>query len=130
MNHIFGLFLLFSVLVSGIVFTPSVFAENHVNGTSTNGTSSNPPSTGESMGMEDEVEFEVIEDEEIMEEEEVMEEEIIETILSPLKQIKEGISPENVVCKDGLELVLKISGQPACIQSTSVEKLIAWGWAQ
>ena len=48
----------------------------------------------------------------------------------PLKQIKNGIEPTNVTCTEGLELVLKQSnGNPACIKSSSVEKLISRGWA-
>jgi len=124
--------------------SPSSFAENHVNGTANNGTSTNSTSTEENMVVDDEMEFEMtgneddvtndeelMDDEEVMgDEEEMMEDEMPEAVLSPLKQIKEGIAPENIVCKEGLELIFKISGQPACIQSTSVEKLIAWGWAQ
>ena len=48
----------------------------------------------------------------------------------PLKQIQNGVGPINVTCTEGLELVLKFSnGQPACIQPSSVEKLIERGWA-
>lgn len=48
----------------------------------------------------------------------------------PLKQIQDGTEPTNVTCTEGLELVLKLSnGQPACIKSSSVEKLIERGWA-
>lgn len=48
----------------------------------------------------------------------------------PLKQIQEGTDPSNVTCTEGLELVLKLSnGQPACINPSSVEKLIQRGWA-
>ncbi len=60
----------------------------------------------------------------------VTEDEIPPAVLSPLKQIKSGIVPENVVCKEGLELVFKLNGQPACVKTTSVQKLIAWGWTQ
>ena len=48
----------------------------------------------------------------------------------PLKQIKDGTNPTNVICTEGLELVLKQStGQPACIKPTSMSKLIERGWA-
>ena len=48
----------------------------------------------------------------------------------PLKQIKDGITPANVTCTEGLELVLKQSnGKPACIKPTSVWKLMERGWA-
>lgn len=48
----------------------------------------------------------------------------------PLKQIRDGQSPTNVTCTEGKELVLKQSnGLPACVNPSSVEKLIARGWA-
>ncbi len=50
--------------------------------------------------------------------------------LPPLKQIKEGIEPKNVQCKSPLELIFKSSGEPACVKTTSVQKLINWGWTQ
>ena len=52
------------------------------------------------------------------------------TPASPLKQIKEGVEPENIQCKESLELIFKSSGQPACVKETSVQKLISWGWTQ
>jgi hypothetical protein len=50
--------------------------------------------------------------------------------LSPLKQIKEGVEPENIQCKESLKLIFKSSGSPACVKETSVQKLISWGWTQ
>lgn len=48
----------------------------------------------------------------------------------PLKQISQGIDPSNVTCTEGKSLVLKKSnGLPACVNFSSVEKLIARGWA-
>ncbi|MDH3277216.1 MAG: dienelactone hydrolase family protein [Nitrosopumilus sp.] len=48
----------------------------------------------------------------------------------PLKQINEGVEPTKVTCTEGLELVMKISnGKPACLQPSSVSKLIERGWA-
>lgn len=45
-------------------------------------------------------------------------------LLSPLKQFKSGISPNNVICKEGLQLVLKNwKGNWVCVKNTSVEKL-------
>ena len=50
--------------------------------------------------------------------------------LPPLKQISQGVSPSNVTCTEGKALVLKQSnGLPACINPSSVEKLIIRGWA-
>ncbi len=50
--------------------------------------------------------------------------------LAPLKQIKEGVKPENIQCKETLELIFKSSGEPACVKTSSVQKLVSWGWAQ
>ena len=45
-------------------------------------------------------------------------------ILSPLKQSKLGIQPDEITCKEGLELVMKKSnGQPICVKGTSVKTL-------
>lgn len=144
MNNNFGIFLLFSILVTGLLVNPLAFAqETPVNATETDtsnststettDTSSNSTSPeSETMVVEDELEIELdTEDEMTGTEDEVLEAEIMEeVVLSPLKQIKDGILPENVVCKEGLNLVFKINGQPACIQTASIEKLVAWGWAQ
>lgn len=153
MSNTFGMFLLFSMLVTGLIVNPVAFAqETPVNATETTDTSnststettdmtesSNSTSTGdEAMVVEDELETEIETEDEMAEteddmtetEDETMEAEMIPTVLSPLKQIKEGVVPENVVCKEGLELVFKLNGQPACIKTTSIQKLIAWGWTQ
>ncbi|MFB5620498.1 MAG: dienelactone hydrolase family protein [Nitrosopumilus sp.] len=50
--------------------------------------------------------------------------------LSPLKQISQSIDVSNITCNEGKVLVLKQSnGLPACVNSSSVEKLIIRGWA-
>lgn len=50
--------------------------------------------------------------------------------VSPLQQVKNGVNPTNVICVDGMELVLRYTdGKPACIKSSSVSKLIERGWA-
>jgi len=52
------------------------------------------------------------------------------TVLSPLKQLKNGILPEDIKCKEGLILTIKISdGSPACVKPKTAEKLIERGWA-
>ncbi len=114
MSNNFSLFLLFSVLVTGLMISPAYAQEPPVNATDTM-TESNSTATGdESMIIEDEVT--------------ITEAEIIPTIPSPLKQIKEGTMPESVICKEGLGLVFKLNGQPACVKTTSIEKLTVWGW--
>ena len=44
-------------------------------------------------------------------------------IESPKKQLNLGVSAEKITCNDGKVLMLKSSGMPACVKSTSVEKL-------
>ena len=133
MNNNFGIFLLFSILVTGLIINPSAFAEETtVNATDTidmaessNATSTETTDMTESNSTSTGDDIMVIDDE-IM----ITKNEMTESIPSPLKQIKEGIVPENIVCKEGLGLVFKLDGQPACVKTTSIEKLIAWGWAQ
>jgi len=52
------------------------------------------------------------------------------TVLSPLKQLKNGILPQEIKCKEDLILTIKISdGSPACVKSETKAKLIERGWA-
>ncbi len=52
------------------------------------------------------------------------------TVLSPLKQLKNGILLQDIKCKEGLILTIKISdGSPACVKSETKAKLIERGWA-
>jgi hypothetical protein len=57
-------------------------------------------------------------------------EEVYLTSLAPLKQIKEGVEPKDVQCKSSMELIFKHSGDPACVKSTSVQKLVSYGWTR
>jgi hypothetical protein len=43
--------------------------------------------------------------------------------LSPKKQSKRGISAENIVCKSGLELVIRTNGDPACVKPETAIKM-------
>jgi len=50
--------------------------------------------------------------------------------LSPLAQTKNEILPEDVSCKNGLELIFKSTDDsPACVKPKTVEKLVERGWA-
>ena len=51
-----------------------------------------------------------------------------EMIDSPRKQMQSGIAPEDVICKSGLALMIRASGDAACVKSTSVEKLTTAGF--
>ena len=47
----------------------------------------------------------------------------------PIKQMKKGIAVENIVCKAGLELVIRSNGMPACVSSETAEKMTRLGIA-
>ncbi|MGI0010405.1 MAG: hypothetical protein ACREAE_03290, partial [Nitrosopumilaceae archaeon] len=52
-----------------------------------------------------------------------------EGIKSPLLQVKDGTSPSDVVCKEGLELILKVrDGSAACVTPSTASALIQRGW--
>jgi len=48
---------------------------------------------------------------------------------SPRKQFVEGVLPNEIICKEGLELITKYNGSPACVKLESVQKLVKRGWA-
>ena len=55
---------------------------------------------------------------------------IVVDFTSPLKQLKSGISVENIKCKDGLVVTIKSSnGNPACVKPETRIKLIERGWS-
>ena len=50
---------------------------------------------------------------------------------SPRVQMTSGISAQDVKCKEGLKLVFKATNDmPACVKSSSVQRLIELGWAK
>lgn len=52
-------------------------------------------------------------------------------MLPPRKQTEQGIPPLGIVCKLGLQLILKLSDDsPACVKPSSIDKLVERGWAQ
>ena len=51
-------------------------------------------------------------------------------VLRPLQQMKAGVDPMDVMCKEGLVLILRSSdGSAACVKESSVTRLLdlAWG---
>jgi len=55
----------------------------------------------------------------------------VREILSPHKQVLSGINPQDVICSKGLELIFKSTdNSPACVKSSTAEKLIKRGWAK
>jgi len=142
MNNIFGFFLLSCIFATGLMIhssfllsssddlvlsfnlLPVVFAEEQVNATTydnTNSTSitlSETLNVGDNMGGPDNT---MDTSDNVMKSEDV---------LSPLKQIKNGVMSEDVVCKQDLQLTFKLDGQAACVKITSIEKLIQRGWVR
>ena len=52
-------------------------------------------------------------------------------LLSPLKQLKNGIMAPDVQCKSGFDLILRITkDMGACVKSSSLSVLIQRGWGQ
>lgn len=47
---------------------------------------------------------------------------------SPLRQFKSGVSIDDIQCKDGMVLLKKHSGSPACVKPDSVVDLIKRNW--
>jgi len=49
---------------------------------------------------------------------------------SPYMQLSNGINPSEVICKTGLELLMKVSnGDPVCLKPSSVDRLRSIGFA-
>ncbi|EIJ66643.1 hypothetical protein BD31_I2101 [Candidatus Nitrosopumilus salaria BD31] len=49
---------------------------------------------------------------------------------SPNMQVSNGIDPSDVICKTGLELLMRVStGDPVCVKQSSVEHLLLIGFA-
>ncbi len=54
---------------------------------------------------------------------------ISDTLMTPRAQMLAGLSANQVMCKDGLNLVIKSAdGSPACIKASTVHKLIERSW--
>ena len=52
-----------------------------------------------------------------------------ETVLRPQQQMKSEIEPQDVMCKEGLLLILRTSdGSAACVTESSSTRLIDMGW--
>jgi hypothetical protein len=52
-------------------------------------------------------------------------------MLSPIKQMKKGIMAKDIQCKQGFDLILKISKEKgACVKPSSLPILVQRGWGQ
>ena len=157
MNSNFGVFLLFSVIVAGLIIcqSPSLLSSNDFemsfnlqniafaeetqgNTTSTNSTSITLDETmnigddtvnpGDNMTGHDNATITLDETMKIGNDTMKSEQVVSNVVLSPLKQIKGGVMSKDVICKEGLELAFKFNGQAACVKTSSVQKLITRGW--
>lgn len=87
--------------------------------------------TEEEVPSEETMTEEETTDEDLADDTMMIEEEMMTTteVKSPKKQMNEGVEAGAVVCKEGLDLIIKTStGSAACVKSSSVETLIARGW--
>ena len=50
--------------------------------------------------------------------------------LAPLDQVDHGVEPEFVKCNEGLFLIQKNNGSPACVKQSTALKLIERGWVK
>lgn len=48
---------------------------------------------------------------------------------SPRKQFKQGIPAQEVICKQGLDLIIRNNGEPACVKTATAETLQKRGLA-
>lgn len=54
-----------------------------------------------------------------------------QTLLSPLDQLKSGITVQDIKCVEGMQLVLKTEdNSPACVTFPTAQELIKRGWAK
>ena len=54
---------------------------------------------------------------------------VVDSSLSPLKQTRAGVLPNDVICKIEYELIIKSNTlEPACVSSSTALKLISRGW--
>jgi len=54
----------------------------------------------------------------------------VRILLPPNLQIRNGVSPDDVVCNEGLELIKRTTnGKPVCVLESTAELLLERGWA-
>ena len=104
-------FIKFAFAQSGVEETVGVEDELQVS-TSMEG-EEEPSEVEETVGVEDELQVSTS----------------MREVMSPLKQMKSGVDPKDVVCKEGFVLMLKSTdGSAACVKDLSSSKLIERGW--
>ncbi len=51
-------------------------------------------------------------------------------LMSPKKQMNDGVSAEDVICKGGFTLMIRMSGDAACVTPSTASKLSSAGWGE
>ena len=51
-------------------------------------------------------------------------------MMSPKKQMANGVLAEDVICKGGYTLMIRISGDAACVTPSTANKLNTAGWGE
>jgi len=51
-------------------------------------------------------------------------------LMSPKKQMNDGVSAEDVICKGGFTLMIRMSGDAACVTPSTASKLNSAGWGE
>lgn len=54
---------------------------------------------------------------------------VIAEVEAPKKQLEKGIPVENIICKTGLDLIIRNNGDPACVKPTTAERFQSLGLA-
>ena len=55
---------------------------------------------------------------------------LAESIKSPRQQMVDGVSAQDVICKGGYTLMIRMSGDAACVTPSTAGKLNAAGWGE
>ncbi|MFB5598440.1 MAG: hypothetical protein ACE5RJ_05455 [Nitrosopumilaceae archaeon] len=53
-----------------------------------------------------------------------------DSIQSPRHQMSDGVSAQDVICKGGYTLMIRISGDAACVTPSTASKLNTAGWGE
>ena len=51
-------------------------------------------------------------------------------VLAPKKQMANGVSAEDVICKGGYTLMIRMGGDAACVTPSTASKLNSAGWGE
>jgi hypothetical protein len=52
----------------------------------------------------------------------------VHDMMAPLKQVESGVAPEDVDCGDMVLIIKSSTGSPACVKSSTADRLVQLGW--